>query len=62
MTVINSQILTLATEKIALYLTAMNHQYIIDQDYYWLVGSDKWADFSSSPVADEVGSLTDDWQ
>lgn len=61
MNVINSQILKLAVEKAALYLTDINQQYTLNQDYYWLVGSDKWDDFSSSPVAHQVGSLTDDW-
>lgn len=32
----------------------------INEDSYWLIGSDVWTKFSKDPSAD-VGSLNDDW-
>jgi hypothetical protein len=32
----------------------------IDDDYYWLVSTDEWANFESTPNC-VVGSLHDDW-
>ena len=32
----------------------------VETDYYWLITSDEWDDFDSSPEA-VVGSLVDDW-
>lgn len=32
----------------------------INEDSYWLIGSDVWTKFSEDPSAD-VGSLNDDW-
>ena len=32
----------------------------VETDFYWLVTSDEWSNFNSSPEA-VVGSLVDDW-
>ena len=32
----------------------------IETDFYWLITSDEWSNFNSSPEA-VVGSLVDDW-
>lgn len=32
----------------------------VETDYYWLIASDEWDNFESSPEA-VVGSLVDDW-
>ena len=34
----------------------------IDTDYYWIVTTDEWDDFTSSPDEISVGSLIDDWE
>lgn len=35
----------------------------IDIDYYWIIMSDDWEDFSSNSTPDPaVGSLVDDWE
>lgn len=34
----------------------------IPTDYYWIIDSDKWDDFTSDPTNPSVGSLVDDWQ
>lgn len=33
----------------------------IETDYYWIVTSDEWGDFTSSSPQVAVGSLVDDW-
>lgn len=32
----------------------------VETDFYWLITSDEWSNFNSSPEA-VVGSLVDDW-
>jgi NADPH-dependent 7-cyano-7-deazaguanine reductase QueF-like protein len=32
----------------------------VETDFYWLITSDEWTNFNSSPEA-AVGSLVDDW-
>ena len=33
----------------------------IEADYYWIVTTDEWGDFTSSSPQVAVGSLVDDW-
>lgn len=33
----------------------------LETDYYWIVTTDEWDDFSSGSPSTAVGSLVDDW-
>ena len=34
----------------------------LDTDYYWIVTTDEWDDFESTPQSIAVGSLVDNWK